>query len=42
MLELAEKAGYIGSVAEEEERLRKEASAEPAMTGSGDIGAYGG
>ena len=42
MLELAEKAGYIGSVAEEEERLREEASAEPAMTGSGDIGAYGG
>ena len=41
MLDLAEKAGYIGSVDEEEARLQAEAGQEPAMTGSEDISAYG-
>ena len=42
MLELAQKAGYIESVDEEEARLRKERAEEPGITSSEDIAAYGG
>ena len=41
MLELAQKAGYIDSVDEEEARLREEAENEPGMTDTGDLEAYG-